>query len=175
MTRRAGILTTTRRCACCELDRAMLVDDSVCTACAQHGSGAEVERDHATLYRRSLIAAQDETDLARGERDFHRDRAAENDRNNATLVRVLVELEGLHGDRGAGCSCGEADCRVRALIGAPAVSRLIGTFDEHRHTLSELRRANPGLLPPEPDWVDVAVSHPRPRPRVAGPRQRAAG
>ncbi len=170
-----------RRCVCCELEHDIAVDadspfqPSICSRCYLH-QGDEVlcQRDHAAMYRRALDDAQDATELAHGERDFYRQRAARSARSGEALVRVLSRIESLHHDRGGRCCCGEAGCTVQELLADPAVARLIGTYDEEQHTLYELRRANPGAFAQEWDYVDVTLVYP-PRARRPVGRHRAAG
>lgn len=171
----------TCRCACCQLDMDIAVDVErprgapVCTRCRLHRDDEFVgNQDHAAMYRLALAEAQDETSLIQGERDFYRERSVNTAKNAETLIGVLTRLDDLHHDRGARCSCGETSCPVLDVLAEPAVSRLIGTYDEHQQTLYELRRANPDAWSHEWDYIDVTLVYP-PRSDDSAGRHRAAG
>ncbi|SHH10404.1 hypothetical protein SAMN05443575_3330 [Jatrophihabitans endophyticus] len=171
----------TSRCACCELELDIPVDVDrpfdapVCPRCRLHQDDDWVRLvDHTAMLRHVVADARDEADLAHGERDFYRERATVNAKSGEALVRVLTEIDDLHHLRGTRCACGVVECRVMELLSDPAVARLIGTYDEQRHTLFELRRANPGAWAEEWDDIDVTLVYPQ-RARRAGGRHRAAG
>jgi hypothetical protein len=169
------------RCTCCELDLDIAIDADrpfdkpICARCYLHQDDDWIRvHDHASMYRHALADAVDETDLALGERDFYRDRATANAKSGEALVRVLTEIDDLHHDRGTRCSCGLSDCRVMDLVADPAVARMIGTYDEQRHTLYELRRANPGAWAEEWEDIDVTLVYPQ-RSQRPGGRHRSTG
>ncbi|GAB2477966.1 hypothetical protein [Jatrophihabitans fulvus] len=172
----------TCRCTCCELELDIAIDPErpfaapVCARCWLHQDDDQVRAgDHVAMYRHALDDARDATELAQGERDFYRERATTTAQSAESLVRVLGEIDHLHHLVGTRCSCGAWDCRVMELLSDPAVGRLIGTYDEQRHTLFELRRANPGAWSDEWDDIDVTLVYPPAPPRSTGGRHRAVG
>lgn len=172
----------TARCRCCDLDTDIRVDlddpfaPPVCARCYLHSDDDWIRlADHVAMYRHAMQDAQDATDLAQSERTFYRDRANDHAKNGETLVRLLTEIDDLHHLRGTRCACGLADCRVMELLSDPGVARMIGTYDEQRHTLFELRRANPGAWSEEWDDIDVTLVYPQHGRRAGGGRHRAAG
>jgi hypothetical protein len=169
------------RCTCCGLDQDIVGDAQsavatpVCARCVPHEQDPRARNtDHATMYLAALDGALDELSLARGQRDFYRERGRTMDRSSETLVRVLTEIDHLHHARGSRCSCGEPACRVQDLVADPAVARLIGTYDEEQFTLREVRRENPGTNHEEWDYIDVTLVYPPDYQHPVG-RHRAVG
>lgn len=171
----------TSRCRCCDLDLDIAVDvadpfgEPICARCFLHSDDEWLRNlDHAAMYRHAMQDAIDDAELARGERTFYRDRANDHAKNGETLVSLLTELDDLHHLRGTRCCCGAVECRVMELLSDPGVARMIGTYDEQRHTLYELRRANPGAWAEEWDDIDVTLVYPQ-RSRGGAGRHRAVG
>jgi hypothetical protein len=173
-------------CACCGLEQNVTVDDDErtvmsCVRCASHrGDTAEAfgirEADHAAMYRHALIDAQDDTILARGERDFYRDKMKSVYSTRELLVQVLSQVDHVHHYRGSRCVCGKSGCRVVELLDDPRVSRLIRTYDEERRTLRELRNANPDAWTDKWDYIDETIVYPSRAVRAtAVGRHRATG
>lgn len=170
----------TATCCCCQLDLEIAVDlddpfaAPVCARCFMHQDDDHIRLvDHVAMYRHAMDDARDATDLAQGERTFYRDRANDHAKNGESLVRILTQIDDLHHLRGTRCVCGIVECRVMELLSDPGVARMIGTYDEQRHTLYELRLANPGAWSEEWDDIDVTLVYPQ-RAGGAG-RHRATG
>jgi hypothetical protein len=173
-------------CACCGLDQTVSVEHRDreqtiwCIRCAGHrGETIEIvavrEAEHAAMFKRALLDAQDDTLLARGERDFFRDKMQTAYTSREELVRVLSRIDDVHHLRGSRCACGRRGCRVVRLLSDPRVIRLIRSYDEERRTLRELHNANPDAWADKWDYIDVSLVYPE-RPRRSGPgRHRAAG
>lgn len=174
---------TAFRCTCCGLHQAspMGSDGAAfhrCVRCAEHADRtiddlAARDADHAAMYQHALIDAQDETLLARSERDHYRTKMHAAYASREVLVQVLSQIDDLHRARGKRCSCGRRGCRIATLLGDPRVARLIRTYDEVRRTLRELREANPDRWVEKWDYIDVSLVYPRTRPGRG--RHRAAG
>lgn len=169
----------TSRCRCCDLDLDIQVDldnpfaAPICTRCYMHQDDEWIRLvDHTAMYRHAMEDARDSAELAAGERTFYRDRANDHAKSGESLVRILTELDDLHHLRGTRCCCGLVDCRVMELLSDPGVARMIGTYDEERHTLFELRRANPGAWSEAWDDIDVTLVYPQ-RENRGGGRHRA--
>jgi hypothetical protein len=171
-------------CACCGLDQnAAGIESSAwtsCVRCASHrGDSIEAyarrEADHAAMAKHALVDAQDDTVLARGERDYYRDKMKSAYDSRELLVQVLSQIDGVHHYRGKRCACGARGCRVVQMLADPKVARLIRTYDEERRTLRELRNANADAWTDKWDYIDVTLVYPnREQPGRAG-RHRAAG
>ena len=155
----------TIRCSCCGLEQAVLSEPDarplVCAQCAWHGSDSaqaavQAETEHVRMFRFALLDAQDAADLAHDERDFYRDQLGDSYADNQVLTAALLLVDDRHHYRGDACSCGEPRCPVVDVLADPKIARLIGTYDEHRHVLRELRAANPG--DGAGVWADVDVT-----------------
>lgn len=137
-----------------------------CPQCAWHtGATAEdvirAEVEHVRMYRYALLDAQDAATLAHGERDFYRDELNDSYAQLQLLSAALLIADDAHHYRGDICSCGAVRCPVVDVLSDAKIARLIGTYDEHRHVLRELRVANPsddaGV------WADIDVTLVYPR------------
>ena len=163
------------RCSCCGLDQVVLAgpDDRpvACAQCAWHrNDNAEValrtEAEHVRMLRLLLLDAQDAAGLAHDERDFYRDQLNQSYADLQLLTAALLLVDDRHHYRGDGCSCNEPQCAVADVLADPKIARLIGTYDEHRHVLRELRAANPG--DPAGVWADIDVTLVYPRDERTG-------
>lgn len=177
--------TRVLHCACCALEQPAprdFVEGSAprCLRCLDHHGAtiadvARRESDHAQLYRRALIDAQDDVLLARSERDYCSDKMQAAYDTREMLVKVLADIESHHHPRGNRCSCGKRGCRVGELLADPRVARLIRSYDEERRTLRELRNANPDLWAESWDYIDVTMVYPARARRSGTGRHRARG
>jgi hypothetical protein len=173
-------------CACCGLDQSAAVDEASndpviwCIRCIGHrGETIELvavrEADHATMYKHALLDAQDDTLLARGERDFYRDKMQSAYASREMLVRVLSQIDDDHHVRGTRCICGKRGCRVAGALSDPRVVQLIRNYDEERRTLRELRNANPDAWTDMWDYIDVTLVYPDRARRSGSGRHRSTG
>jgi hypothetical protein len=172
------------RCSCCRLDQNVPAAGESrpvpsCIRCAVHrGDSADAhalrDADHAVMYQRAFVDAQDDTVLAYGERDFYRDKMTAACDSRALLVSVLAQIEDVHHYRGKRCACGRLGCRIHELLADPRIARLIRSHDEERRTLRELRDANPDAWGDRWDYIDEAVVFPR-RTHNGRGRHRASG
>ncbi|MEO8888163.1 MAG: hypothetical protein ABI429_02570 [Jatrophihabitantaceae bacterium] len=173
-------------CACCGLDQNASDDRSghrpwtSCVRCAGHrGDSIEAfarrEAEHAAMSKHALVDAQDDTILARSERDHYRDRMKTAYASRELLVQALSRIDDVHHYRGKRCVCGTRGCRVAALLADPKIARLIRTFDEERRTLRELRNANAEAWTDKWDYIDVTLVYPTHERRRGPGRHRAAG
>lgn len=171
------------RCSCCGLDQNVSVALGEkqpvlsCARCTAHHddtveSVLDREADHAAMYRHAILDAQDAASLAHGERDFYRDQLKDAYGEREVLIQALLQFDELHHYRGAQCACGVPGCRIVELLSNPRIARVIGTYDEHRHTMRELRKANPGVSTGEWDDVDVTLVYPHGEYRVGSGRHR---
>jgi hypothetical protein len=160
----------TIRCSCCALDQAVFTDVDagpvVCAQCAWHRNDSPhaailAETEHVRMIRLALLDAQDTADLARGERDFYRDQLNQSYADLQLLTAALLLVDERHHYRGEECSCGDPRCSVVEVLADPKIARLIGTYDEHRHVLRELRAANPGDAAGVWADIDVTLVYPR--------------
>ncbi len=158
------------RCSCCSLVHPILVDSpagpQVCAQCAWHRSDSpaaavRTEIEHVRMFRLALLDAQDAADLAHDERDFYRDQLNDSYADLQLLTAALLLVDDAHHYRGDECSCGDPRCSVVGVMADAKIARLIGTYDEHRHVLRELRAANPG--DPAGVWADIDVTLVYPR------------
>lgn len=173
-------------CACCGLDQNAAADETdvrpwaICVRCATHrGDSVEEyarrEADHATMCKHALVDAQDDTILARSERDHFRDRMKAAYSSRELLVKVLSRIDDEHHYRGKRCVCGARGCRVVQVLADPKVARLIRSYDEERRTLRELRNANPDAWTDRWDYIDVTLVYPKREHRGGVGRHRATG
>lgn len=173
-------------CVCCGLDQHALVRSGertpiCCLRCETHrGHSVEQvavrESEHSAMRQRALLDAQDDVLLARGERDFYRDRMQTAYTSRETLLAVLAQIDGDHNARDGRCSCGKRGCKIPQWLADPRILRLIRSYDEERRTLRELRNANPDAWADKWDYIDVTLVYPdQPRRSSGGGRHRANG
>lgn len=173
-------------CVCCGLDQNASVDEEEhgpvlsCVRCDSHGGDtieafAMREADHAAMFKHALVDAQDDTILARGERDFYREKMKAAYSSRELLVQVLSQIDDVHHIRGTRCACGRRGCRVVALLSDSRVARLIRRYDEERRTLRELRNANPDAWTDKWDYIDVSLVYPDRTRRTGRGRHRSTG
>jgi hypothetical protein len=132
-----------------------------CAQCAWHRhdtaqAAINAEAEHVRMYRYALLDAQDAAGLAHDERDFYRERLHQSYAEAQLMTAALLIADEAHHFRGDECSCGDPRCTVVDVLADPKIGRLIGTYDEHRHVLRELRAANPGDRAGV--WADIDVT-----------------
>jgi hypothetical protein len=137
-----------------------------CAQCAWHRhdtaeAAVRAEVEHVRMYRFALVDAQDAAVLAHDERDFYRDQLNQSYADAQLMTAALLLVDEQHHFRGDECSCGDARCTVVDVLADPKIARLIGTYDEHRHVLRELRAANPGDRAGVWADIDVTIVYPK--------------
>lgn len=165
-------------CVCCGLEQHAPVRRGerppiCCLRCEAHrGHSIEQtaarETEHANMRLRALLDTQDDVLLARGERDYYRDRMHDAYETRETLLSVLARVDAVHHRRGDRCSCGKRGCHIPEWISDPQVQRLIRHYDEEQRTLRELYAENPDGWVDQWDHIDVTLVYPKRRP-MPGP------
>jgi hypothetical protein len=177
-------VATRLRCPCCSLQETVQYGDehatlTMCMRCREHDGDtiadlAAREIDHAAMYHRALLDAQDEALLAQGERDHYRVKMQAAYASRELLVEVLSEVAHQHHPRGKRCSCGKRRCPMLTRLADPRVARLVRTYDEAQRTMRELHAANPDRWVDKWDYIDVSLVYPEPAHSSRG-RHRATG